>query len=61
MPKELKRQILKQGKKLHQRSKLYKKVFTCSLYIIFLYLSYIYIVNGVFTRYSLVFTLKKTI
>ena len=41
----------------YQRSKLYKKVFTCSLYIIFLYLSYIYIVNRVFTRYSLVFTL----
>ena len=41
----------------YQRSKLYKKVFTCSLYIIFLYLSYIYIVNKVFTRYSLVFTL----
>ena len=44
----------------YQRSKLYKKVFTCSLYIIFLYLSYIYIVNKVFTRYSLAFTLKKS-
>nr|DAW43986.1 MAG TPA: hypothetical protein [Caudoviricetes sp.] len=28
-------------------------MFTCSLYIIFLYLSYIYIVNSVFTRCSL--------
>nr|DAJ32003.1 MAG TPA: hypothetical protein [Caudoviricetes sp.] len=32
-------------------------MFTCSLCIIFLYLLYIYIVNRVFTRYSLVFTL----
>nr|DAM44968.1 MAG TPA: hypothetical protein [Caudoviricetes sp.] len=45
MSKELKRQILKQGKKLYQRSKLYKKVFTCSPvhHILYFFIYYIFI------------------